>query len=145
MESQDSECDDDIKGEEHKISVASVKQDEEQEEVEDVKEIIQDDPSICCRSDRSNNSISSFTFPILHNEDGSVKTPTMESRRNFFDKRLELSHQPRSQPQFYFIPSTHTPNHLPPQRKSSFSKQASETQSQKAFRNRWFSCFFGPF
>lgn len=32
--------------------------------VEDVKEIIQDDSSICCHSDTSNNSISSFTFPM---------------------------------------------------------------------------------
>ena len=31
---------------------------------DDVKEIIQDDISICCRSEASNNSISSFTFPM---------------------------------------------------------------------------------
>lgn len=42
-------------------------EDEMKEEVEDdLKEIIADDSSICCRSDTSNNSISSFSFPMYN-------------------------------------------------------------------------------
>lgn len=156
-----------------------------------MKEIIQDDSSTCWRSDTSDNSISSFTFPmynsalflweslhrkktqalilfcflvkklnscflfllllygrLLYNEYGSVKTPTMETRWNVFDKRLQLS-QPQTQPQlqFYFIPAaaTHTLTRLPPPRKSPSLNQASEMQAHKTFRNRWFSCFYCPF
>ncbi|CAH8271194.1 unnamed protein product [Arabidopsis lyrata] len=117
---------------------------------DDVKEIIQDDISICCRSEASNNSISSFTFPILHNEeDGSVTMPSLETIWNVYDNQLfsELSQPPKQpqgpqpQQQFYFIPSTQTLPQLPPQKKSLLSKQTSETQSQKVFINRWFSCF----
>ncbi|CAA0402795.1 unnamed protein product [Arabidopsis thaliana] len=116
---------------------------------DDVKEIIQDDISICCRSEASNNSISSFTFPILHNEeDESVTMPSLETIWNVYDNQLfsELSQpqkqpQPRPEQQFHFIPATHTLAQLPPQRKSLLSKQTSETQSQKVFINRWFSCF----
>ncbi|CAA7031300.1 unnamed protein product [Microthlaspi erraticum] len=124
-ESQDSESDD-----------------EDDELGDDLKEILQDDSS--------NNSMSSFTFPILlHNVDGSVKTPTMETRWNVFDRWLQLP-QPQTQPQlqlqFYFIPAaaTHTLTRLPPHRESPSLKQTSEMQAQKAFRNRWFSCFICP-
>lgn len=87
-----------------------------------------------------------FFYGRLHNEDGSVKTPSMELIWNVFDKRLELSQpQPHPHPQFYFIPAAHTQTQQPPQRKSSSLKLASETQSQKAFRNRWLSCFCFPF
>lgn len=55
--SEEEETEDDVKSD-------SESDDEEKELDDDVKEILADDSSICCRSDTSNNSISSFSFPM---------------------------------------------------------------------------------
>ncbi|VVB14633.1 unnamed protein product [Arabis nemorensis] len=133
-ENSDTESDEEEETEDDDVKSDSESDDEEKELEDDVKEILADDSSICCRSDTSNNSISSFSFPILHNEEGSVKKPYFERSWNVVDKRLELPReetQTRTQPQFYFIPASHMLiHHLPPQQNSS------SNQGLKRNRNR---------
>ncbi|CAH2055320.1 unnamed protein product, partial [Thlaspi arvense] len=126
--------------------------------VEDVKEnkpedsisTISHSTSISCLSDISNNSICSFAFPVLQEEDGVNETPSIEIRENVSHKRKPeylLPQSPRqpAQPQPYS--ESGTPTQLQPQsqRQRKASKPfESQTQSPKASRNGWFSCFHCP-
>ncbi|CAA7038611.1 unnamed protein product [Microthlaspi erraticum] len=126
---------------------------QEEKIVEDLKENKPEDtnsttshsPSISCRSDISNNSISSFVFPLLQKEDGVDKTPSMVIRGNTSQNRRPKYLMPQSQPsqpQPYSESGTVTqlqPQSLP-QRKASIQNE-SQMQSPKASKNGWFSCF----
>ncbi|XP_010489635.1 PREDICTED: pinin-like [Camelina sativa] len=125
---------------------------------EDSTNIVLHSPSIYCRSDTSNNSIASFAFQVLQKDDVVIKTPSMEIKGNVIHKQrpeyqlplspvLPLQPQPQRQPQPYAESSTLTelrPESQPqPQWKAS-EKFESRTQSVKASRMGWFSCFQCP-
>ncbi|VVA96133.1 unnamed protein product [Arabis nemorensis] len=136
------------------VEVKTEKQ-EEKEIVEYVKENKQEDshgilshsPSISFRSDTSNNSISSFAFPVLK-EDGSAKSPVMEISGKVSQKRrpeylLPQSPKQPPRPQTQFYQESGPQPELQPQRKA--SKQfESRTKSPKHPRNGLLSCFQCP-
>ncbi|KAG7629718.1 hypothetical protein ISN44_As03g001360 [Arabidopsis suecica] len=132
----------------------------EKEVIETVKEnkpgdsnsIVSHSPSISCRSDTSNNSIGSFAFPLLQKEDAVTKTPSMQIKGNVSHKRRPEYQLPQSrmlQPQQQLQPYsesnmlTESQPEPQPQRKGS-KKFESRTQSLKASRTCWFSCFHCP-
>ncbi|EOA32459.1 hypothetical protein CARUB_v10015736mg [Capsella rubella] len=115
---------------------------------EDSNSIVSHSPSISCRSDTSTNSIGSFAFPLLQKEDVLIKTPSMEIRGYQLTQSPVLPPQPQPQPQPYSESGTLTElqpesQQQQPQRKAS-KKMESRTQSLKASRIGWFSCFHCP-
>ncbi|XP_010467969.1 PREDICTED: pinin-like [Camelina sativa] len=125
---------------------------------EDSTSTVSHSPSISCRSDTSNNSIASFAFQVLPKEDVVIKTPSMEIKGNVIHKQrpeyqLPLSPvlppqpQPQRQPQPYAESSTLTdlqPESQPQPQREGSEKFESRTQSVKASRMGWFSCFQCP-
>ncbi|KAG7575653.1 hypothetical protein ISN45_Aa03g001270 [Arabidopsis thaliana x Arabidopsis arenosa] len=169
VENSDSEIDDNEEEEEKMSEVESDDEHEdmieaevlvEKEVIETVKEnkpedsnsIVSHSPSISCRSDTSNNSIGSFAFPLLQKEDAVIKTPSMLIKGNVSHKRrpeYQLPQKrmlpPQQQLQPYSESSMLTESESESiQQRKALKKFESRTQSLKASRTCWFSCFHCP-
>ncbi|XP_010446376.1 PREDICTED: pinin-like [Camelina sativa] len=118
---------------------------------EDSNSIVSHSPSISCRSDTSNNSIASFAFQVLKKDDVVIKTPSMEIKSHKQRPEYQLPLSPvlplQPQPQPYAESSTLTelqPESQPQPQREASEKFESRTQSVKASRMGWFSCFQCP-
>ncbi|CAN8260695.1 unnamed protein product [Cochlearia groenlandica] len=129
-----------------------VEEDVKENKQEDTISIVSHSPTASCRSDISNNSISSFAFPLLDKEDGIAKTPSMELRVIVPHKRRPeyllppspiQPHQPQTQPYAESSTPSELEPKLQPQQKAS-NKLFSKTLSRKALKSGLFSCFHCP-
>ncbi|KAJ0237264.1 Pinin-like protein [Hirschfeldia incana] len=127
--------------EEEDIFEEKVEKQKLKEEVEDAKDNKTEDtnstvshsPTISCRSDTSNNSVCSFAFPVLQNENGVDKTPSLEIRGNVSHNarpEYSLPQSPMQPPQPETLSHSEPQPQSQPQREAS-RKRESQTQSPK--------------